>query len=210
MHQSTVIDLVNNLSGATKQLQSLCSYGKLNRLALLSKEVPAIKKGLDQIIFHITSMMEEDGDEFITVGTLPYRNVDGRRLPSKAKAAAIADDEDEVMDDDVEEVMAEEMKEEEEVAEVVNSKRKRHKGASSSSSSAVDRSSRQKKGNHAKQRKTSTSDIDEDATADEAGEKDATADEAEEAGEAEEAEEEGDEETGEEEADIFKSQTFRH
>ena len=66
------------LQGSTRQIQSVCAHGKVLKDAAMSREAPAIKKALEQLIFEVKQMAKENSClKALWVGNLKHRNIDG-------------------------------------------------------------------------------------------------------------------------------------
>ena len=94
----STLKIISILQKSTRQMQVMCVHGKLNKNASLSKEVPAIKRLLEKMIYMMKKLLEMNHtSSAFTVGSLKQRNLDGSEwLPS----ADLDDHSDEGSDED--------------------------------------------------------------------------------------------------------------
>eukprot|EP01041_Mallomonas_annulata_P003326 gene3326-6581_t len=79
--QRRTIALVSSLQKSTRQLQILCSHAKLMRDKNLSQEAPHIKKLLEQVIYRMKALLEDNNCAgAFWVGNLKHRRLDGTEL----------------------------------------------------------------------------------------------------------------------------------
>ena len=79
--RSTVVALLNTLQKATRQLHSICSYGKQKRDKSLAHEAPYLKRALESLIYKMKEMASDNKClGAIWVGTLKNRNLDGTEM----------------------------------------------------------------------------------------------------------------------------------
>lgn len=80
---NTVIALLSALQKATRQLQSICSYGKQKRDKSLAHEAPYLKRALESLIYKMKEMASDNKClGAVYVGSLKNRRLDGTEIYS--------------------------------------------------------------------------------------------------------------------------------
>lgn len=87
---------LGTLQKATRQMQSICSYGKIRRDKTLSSEAPYLKRALERLIYDMKDMASENRClGAVWVGTLKHRHIDG----SEVRGSEEEEDEEEEEED---------------------------------------------------------------------------------------------------------------
>eukprot|EP00752_Nemacystus_decipiens_P018674 g16742.t1 len=94
-NQDEVIGILKNLQQTTRQMQSLCAYGKDMGDASMSKEAPVVKKLLEEFIFRVRSLVQShDCLDAMTVGKLKNRGLDGELVVAPVEESEEEEDEE--------------------------------------------------------------------------------------------------------------------
>jgi hypothetical protein len=95
--RSSVMALLNTLQKATRQLHSICSYGKQKRDKSLAHEAPYLKRALESLIYKMKEMASDNKClGAVWVGTLKNRHLDGTEM------AAEEEEEEDIYEDEYE------------------------------------------------------------------------------------------------------------
>jgi Fanconi anemia group D2 protein len=75
------MQVLHTLQKATRQMQAICSYGKIRRDKTLSGEAPYLKRALERLIYDMKDMASESRClGAVWVGTLKHRHMDGSEV----------------------------------------------------------------------------------------------------------------------------------
>jgi Fanconi anemia group D2 protein len=114
-HRDPAMQTLHTLQKATRQLQSICSYGKIRRDKTLSSEAPYLKRALERLIYDMKDMASENRClGAVWVGTLKHRHIDGSEVRASDDEAAYEDEDEEEEQSDLGKIPDEEEEEEEE------------------------------------------------------------------------------------------------
>ncbi|CAM9654342.1 unnamed protein product, partial [Ectocarpus fasciculatus] len=79
--RGVVLALLTALQKATRQLQTICGYGKQKRDKSLANEAPYLKRALETLIYNMKEMASDNKClGALSVGVLKNRNLDGTEI----------------------------------------------------------------------------------------------------------------------------------
>ena len=79
--RSIVLNILTVLQKATRQLQTICGYGKQKRDKSLASEAPYLKRALEALIYNMKEMASQNQClGALWVGTLKQRHLDGTAI----------------------------------------------------------------------------------------------------------------------------------
>ncbi|KAJ2158996.1 hypothetical protein GGF46_003364 [Coemansia sp. RSA 552] len=101
-HQDQIVSILSRMQKSTRILQNICNHSKASKDTKLQSAVPQVKRKLEQLIFHVYALMENnDCIEAINTGNLKHRDVRGAVVGSQIPQEHYESEEDEDLGIDV-------------------------------------------------------------------------------------------------------------
>lgn len=102
-HTDEVARFLKHFQNSTRQIQNICAHGKVVRDSMMMKFVPALKRGMEAVIYAYKGILADNHLlETFWIGNLKNRSLDGKEVASQMPFSDEGDEDEEGAEDDAE------------------------------------------------------------------------------------------------------------